>query len=401
VLRSSITELVGVVGWRVKGEPMLMEQPGRRPRAMFELNRERAEYRCPCGRVFRAYYDGDFKEVWDLPFGRWDASLLFFQVRVECPKCGVKTEALDWLEPGRRYTQRFADYVARLCRLASVSAVADHLGLDWKTVKRFDQRALEKELNPPNLEGVRVLVVDELAIRKGHRYATLMVDFETRRVLWAVEGRREEALGSFYELLGPERCAAIQAVAMDMWQPYMNATVKYCPKARIVFDPFHVLSNFSKVINKVRNAEYKRAKETDKAVLKGTKYLLLKNWENLKAHQKRQLNELLDLNKALNTVYILKDQLKRLWTYSYPGAAWNFFQTWYDTALEAGLQPLKAFADSLKNHWDGIVAHCTFPIHTSLLEGINNKAKVIKRIAYGFHHPQYYFLKLRAAFPGH
>jgi transposase len=368
---------------------------------MFEIVRERREYRCPCGRVFTAYYDGEFKEVWDLPFGRWDASLLLFQVRVDCPECGVKTEALDWLEQGRRYTQRFADHVARLCRLASVSAVAEYLGLDWKTVKRFDKRALEKELDPPNLDGAKVLVVDELAIKKGHRYATIVADFETRRVLWAAVGRDEQALGSFYELLGPERCEAIKAVGMDMWQPYRNATAKYCPKAQIVFDPFHVISNFSKVINEVRNEEYKRAKKTDQAVLKGTKYLLLRNWENLKSHQKRRLDELLDLNKPLNTVYVLKDQLKRLWTYAYPGAAGNFFQTWYETAIQAHLPPLTRFANSLKEHWDGIVAHCRFPIHTSLLEGINNKAKVIKRVAFGFHDPNYFFLKLRAAFPGH
>jgi transposase len=304
------------------------------------------------------------------------------------------------LEPGQRYTKRFAAYVARLCRLMSVSSVARHLGLDWKTVKRFDKEALEAELNPVDLEGLKLLAVDEIAIKKGHKYATVILDFETKRVVWAVKGRSQEALESFYEMLGEQRCAKIEAVAMDMWQAYENATQEHCPNAKIVYDKFHILASFSKVIDAVRNAELKSAEEEDKPVLKGTKYLLLRKRENLKPDQRDRLEDLLDLNERLNIVYILKEDLSCLWDYKYPGAAWNFFLQWYRTALSSKIEPLKRFARTLLDHWEGIAAYCRYPIHTSVLEGIHNKAKVIKRVAFGYHDMDYFFLKLRAAFPG-
>ena len=202
-----------------------------------------------------------------------------------------------WSEDGRVGLVGFGESLHEaFCRVCgSVVPVGDRIGggetsgIDWKTVKRFDKSALEEELNPPDLEGLRVLAVDEIAIKKGHRYATVIIDFETRRVVWAVEDRTEEALGSFYEMLGEDRCDLIEAVAMDMWKPYENATRRYCRNAEIVYDKFHILSHFSKVIDKVRNAEFKRAEEEDKAVLKGTKYLLLRNWDNLKNEQKDRL----------------------------------------------------------------------------------------------------------------
>jgi transposase len=395
----SLAQLLGIAGWKIKGDPLFSEGPGG-GRAMVEIVREKAEYECPCGRRFKTYYDGDYREVQDVSWATWAWFLLFFQVRVDCPNCGIRTERLEWLAPGQRHTKRFAAYVAGLCQMASVAAVARHLDLDWKTVKRFDREALEAKLNPPDWGRPRLLAVDEIAIKKGHRYATVILDFETRRVLWAVEGRTEEALGGFYRMLGEERCGRIEAVAMDMWKAYENATRKYCPNAEIVYDPFHVLAQFSKVIDAVRNAELKRAQEQNKEVLRGSKYLLLRNRDNLKSDQKDRLEELLELNKRLNTVYILKEDLKRLWDYKYPGAAWNFFVKWYRMAIYSKIEPLKRMARMLWNHWDGIAAHCRYPLHTSVLEGVNNKAKVIKRMAFGYRDMAYFFLKLRAAFPG-
>jgi len=395
-----LSELIDIEGWGVRGTPHLVKEEGKRPSVMFEVCPNTKEYECPCGRKFDRYYDGDFRLVQDLSLGAWDLCIYFYQVRVECPECGIKTQRLDWLEPSQRYTKRFAAYVAGLCRIASVAAVARHLGLDWKTVKRFDKRALEAELNPVNLEGLKLLAVDEIAIKKGHKYATVILDFATKRVVWAVKGRSQEALESFYEMLGEDRCAKIEAVAMDMWQAYETATQRRCPNAKIVYDKFHILASFSKVIDAVRNAELKSAEEEDKPVLKGTKYLLLRNWENLKPDQKDRLEDLLDLNESLNIVYILKEDLSRLWDYKYPGAAWNFFWQWYRTALSSKIDPLKRFAETLLERWEGIAAYCRYPIHTSLLEGIHNKAKVIKRVAFGYHDMDYFFLKLRAAFPG-
>lgn len=400
--KDSITRLFGIPGFRVSGEDPLFrdaENEGQKS-VMVELSREREVYRCRCGREFGHYYDGEYREVRDLSFGPWDTWLLFFQVRVDCPDCGVVRETLEWLDPSQRFTRRFGEYAASLCTLASVRAVAQHLRLDWKTVKRLDKQRLEKALNPVNLDNLRILAVDELSIKKGHRYLTAVVDFETARVVWAGRDRKEETLNSFYEQLGPERCSAVEAVAMDMWEPFMNATRSHCPKAEIVYDKFHVVAGLSKVIDTVRNAEARRAPASHREVFKGSKYLLLRNRKDVRGAKRVRLNELLSLNKRLNTVYILKEDLKQLWDYKSPAAAWDFFHGWYRRAILSKIEPLKKFARMLKRHWDGIVAHCRYPIHTSLLEGMNNKAKVIKRVAYGFHDPDYFILKLRDAFPG-
>ena len=151
MIGESLARLLEIEGWKIKEEPYCVEGSGR-SFAMVEIVREKGVYQCCCGRQFTTYYDGEEREVRDLSWGKWDFSLLFVQVRVQCPECGVKTEQLDWLVPGSRYTKRFTAYVAQLCRLATVSAVAKHLGFDWKAVKRFDKSALEEELDPPDLE---------------------------------------------------------------------------------------------------------------------------------------------------------------------------------------------------------------------------------------------------------
>lgn len=393
----SISQILDIAGWKVRGEPWLLDDEGQRREIMVELVREKAQYYCPCGRCFKRYYDGDFRHVRDLSFGAWDMTLVYYQVRVECPECGVKTEQLAWLDRGQRHTKRFANYVGCLCQIASVAAVAQHLGLDWKTVKRFDKQALQQALNPPQLSGLKLLAVDEIAIKKGHKYATIILDFETRRVVWAAPERTADTLSQFYAMLGQKRCQKIEAVAMDMWPAYQTATQQHCPNAEIVFDKFHILAHFAKVIDNVRKQQLALANAQGRQLLRGTKYLLLKNWDKLSRNQRERLNQLLAVNEPLNMVYILKDDLKRLWTYVYPGAAQAFFNQWYKTAKATGIECLQRFADMLARHLHGILAYCRYPINTSVLEGINNKAKVIKRMAYGFHDIQYFFLKLRAA----
>jgi transposase len=185
---------------------------------------------------------------------------------------------------------------------------------------------------------------------------------------------------------------------MDMWDPYIKAVKECCPRADIVFDQFHVVKAFGKVIDKVRNIEYIKATKQGKEVIKGSKYLLLKNRENLLQDEKPKLRSLLKMNKAITTVYILKDYLKKLWQYKYLKCARSFLNYWCSIAEESKIKPVIAFAKTLKNYACGIINHCRFPIHTSRMEGINNKIKVIKRKAYGFHDIEYFSLIIKNAF---
>ena len=370
-----------------------------------DLARSGGRYRCRCGRSFRHYHDYREQFVRDLPWGPWPRVwLLVARYRVNCPDCGVQTEPLDWMVPRCTYTKRLAEAVARACReVRSIQAIAESFDLSWHTVKAIDKAALEGTLNPPDLTGVRRLALDEFSIRRHHRYATIFLDAEHNRVLWVCETREREAVARvFREVFGPAVCQGIEAVSMDMWEGYESAVREYLPNAQIVWDSFHLVKKYNQeVIDRVRLDESQRCQtEGERKALKGTKFLLLKNRENLRDDEPAHLRALLRANRHLFVVHLLGEGLKHLWDYTYTACASRWFEGWYRQASHTRIEPLKRFARTMKERLDGILAHCRHPISNGVLEGINNKVKVIKRIAYGFRDMDYFFLKIRGHFAG-
>lgn len=355
-----------------------------------------------CGQPARTVHSHTRKFVRDLPFGGYEMLLQVEHRKIWCDGCGgVRVEKLEFVEVHERITIRLAAYAAELCRLGlSVQAVAEHLGLDPKTVKECDQAVLEKEFGQTRYDGLKRLAIDEIAVHKGHRYMTVVLDYDSGRVVWMGEGRQIDTLGAFFTAMPVEVREGLEAVAIDMWQPYIQAVRRWCPQADIVFDLFHVVKAFNQVIDEIRNEEFRRADGNDRRALKGSKYLLLKNWRHLRRPQRVRLREILALNRRLNTVYLLKDFLKHLWTYHRPGDVTRELAAWCRIARQDGHPALIRFAEMLECHRYGIVNHARHALHTSRLEGVNNKIKVIKRIAYGFHDLHYFALKVKQAFPG-
>lgn len=341
----------------------------------------------------------------DLNVFRLKSYLVLHKYRVSCPTCGLRAEDLGFARPFSHCTVRFEELVAMMCRQTSLKEVAEFLGLDWKTVKDIDKRYLEKQFAVPGYDNLTRIAIDEISSRKGHNYFTIVLDLDRTRVVWVGRGRKKETLDRFFKELGPQKSRNLQAVAIDMWDPYIASINTYAPGISIVFDKFHVLKNYSWVIDRVRNSEYNKALKKDKEVIRGTKYLLLKNSENLikneEKDEKKDLRRLLKLNRNLNLVYILKDDLKRLWEYIYPACARRFLSDWIQRANASGIRPLKAFAKTLDRYSYGLINHCLYPIDTAKLEGMNNKIKVIKRKAYGFHDDQYFMLKIKQACSGY
>jgi len=370
---------------------------------MIELERTEAQYTCPCGRAFTRYYDYSTRCIRDLSYGVFKRSyLVFAQVRVDCPACGVVTESLPWVLPRVEYSKRLAAEVALACQeIRSLKAVAQQYGLHEKTVKQIDKDALVARLPDPAEAEPTIMGVDEFSIRRRHHYATTVLDYETKQIPYIAQDRTTESLAGFYKALGPEKCQQITAVAMDMWPAYEKATRQYCPQAQIVYDPFHIIASYGRdVVDTVRRQEYRNAQDEHKTALKGSRYLLLKNANHLDPEREEpvRLAELLRLNQRLATVYLLKDDLKEIWRYKRPSWAYKWFQHWYERAIESRIPPLMAFAKKLKKHLPGLLAHCFYPYHTGIIEGVNNKIKVIKRIAFGFRDMEYFFLKIRGAF---
>lgn len=363
------------------------------------------EKRCSgCGEEVEAVHDCEKRRVRDLSILDAETWLIVRRCRLRCPRCGPKLEELSWLGRYARVTRRLAESVARLCRELPIKHVAEYFGLHWETVKGIHQTHLEEQLGPVDLSDIEQIAIDEFALQKGHRYATVVVEPLTKRVLWVGRGRSREDVRPFFELLGPEGRQRLRAVVMDMNGAYQEEVRAQCLFAEIVYDLFHVVAKYGReVIDRVRVDEANRLRHDKPArrVVKGARWLLLRNRENLASRAERiKLNELLAANRKLLTVYVLKDDLKRLWHYRYEGVARRFWDGWYSRAIRSRIEPLKEFARKLKVYLDGILAHCRWPLHTSLLEGINNKIKVIKRMAYGYRDDAYFFLRIRAAFPG-
>ena len=348
-----------------------------------------------CGRVVPNTWRWRKVKIRDLSVFEFKTYLVFTKYRVNCQHCGTKVENLNFIEPCSRCTIRFEELVARLCKITTISQVAKLLGLDWKTVKNIDKKYLEKQFAIPDYENLRLIAVDEISSRKGYNFFTVVMNLEKTKVIWVGKERKKETLDQFFKELGPQRAKQIEAVAMDMWDPYISSTKEHAPQAEVVFDKFHVIKTYSQVIDKVRNDEFYKAEKEDKEIIKGTKYLLLKNAINLKNDQKRELRILLNVNENINLTYILKDDLKRLWDYKYPGCAERFLDSWISRAISSGIQPLIAFAITLDKHRNGLISHCRYNIDTAKLEGMNNKIKVIKRMAYGFHDDDYFILKIK------
>lgn len=321
--------------------------------------------------------------------------------KVWCEQCGgVRVEHLSFCETGKHVTHRLARYVHDLCKVLTIKEVAERFELHPTTVKEIDKSFLAEDFGQTDYSDLIILAIDEIALKKGHTYMTVVLNYLTGRVVWMGEGRTMETLDKFFNGMTDQQKARIEAVAMDMWEAYINRVQHHCPQANIVFDFFHVVQGFGKVIDKIRRDEYLKASGEDKEVLKDSRYLLLKNEENLTDKQKPRLEKLLAMNKTLNAVYILKDQLKLLYYYSDRELAKQILDDWCDMAETIEHPAMQAFIKKLRFFEYGILNHADYPIGTSVLEGVNNKIKLIKRRAYGYHDAEYFALKIKQAFPG-
>lgn len=364
-----------------------------------ELGYSKGSLICPkCGQESTFTYDSRVRRLRDLSVFGYATYLVIPRRRLLCSCCGVKIEWLSWCEPYGRCTVRFAEYIARLCKFLPVKQVASLVGLDWKTVKEIDKRYLEEEFSHPDYSSLKILAIDEVSYKSGHKYITVVLDLERTRVVWAGKGRGKETLDKFFTEIGEKQAQEIIALATDMWDPYLKSISEHAPQAKVVFDKFHVIAEYSRMIDRVRNEEHRAASNTGKKVIKGSRYLLLKNEENLTENQKERLKELLSVNETLNTVYILKDELKRLWEYRTKEEASSFLEAWMGKAMASGNKELIKFAKKLRRYSSGLINHATCPINSAKLEGVNNKIKVIKRRSYGFRDLTYFILKIKQGF---
>jgi len=348
--------------------------------------------------VWRSCYDHRVRRVRDLSCGDARVYLEFEVRRGACRSCGrVKQEKLAWLADNPFYTKRFAFYVGRRCRSATIRDVARELKLDWKTVKGLEKQYMREQLRRAPKPAPRVIGIDEIAIRKGHIYRIVVSDLERGRPIWfGGTDRSEASMDQFFAELGVKKSARIELALMDMWKAFRNSTTRHAPQASILFDKFHVMSHLGDALDTVRKSEYRRLQGKDRQYIKGQKYTLLSHRENLTLDGRQALTKLLAANQRLNKAYLLKESFGQLWDYRREGWARRFFENWRAALKWQRLQPYEQFAAMIERHWAGIAAHCREENKVSLgfVEGLNTKIRVIQRRAYGLRDEEYLRLKV-------
>lgn len=340
---------------------------------------------CSCCGKKMSGYDTLKKRTWrHVPVWGIPVTLTYRPRRGRCRKCGIIVEEMPWTNGKSPLSLPLIIVLATFAKILAFEEVARLFGVHWNTVRAAVKNAVEYGIEHRDTTGVIAVGIDEISRRKGHKYMTMVYDLSRMRLLWCGEGRDKEALKAFLDDWGEERCKAIKAVCLDMWQPYIDVIEEMLPKAVMVFDKFHIVRHLLDTVDKVRREEAAKLKETDPELLKKTRYIFLKNPENLTEKQRVRLSDLEKLNLKINRAYILKEAFRPFWEYTYRGNAKKYLDRWLWWATHSRIKHMRDFAWMIKRHKEEILNYFKVPITNASVEGMNRKAKVVSQRAYGY-----------------
>jgi len=367
-------------------------------KVVFTIHQKREDLRCSACRSRHVIRRGTIQRRFrSLPIGLKPVWITLAIQRVWCLTCNlIRQVHLGFADPRFGYTKTFERYALELCRHMTILDVARHLGVSWDVIKNIQRRYLKKRFSRPKLKKLKRLAIDEITIGKGHRYLTIVLDLNTGAVVFIGDGKGAEALEPFWNRLKRSK-PKVEAVAIDMSPAYIGAVTEKLPGAVIVFDHFHVIKLYNDRLSEFRRQLYHQVTASkQKKVIKGTRWLLLKNPENLdpQRDEHQRLQQALELNQPLATAYYMKEDLRCLWSQKCQKDAEIFLDDWIARAKSSRIEMLEKFADTLIEHRYGILSYYRYPISTGPLEGTNNKIKTMKRQAYGFRDMEFFKLKI-------
>lgn len=354
----------------------------------------RPSYTCSrCGIGTERVHSVRERRVRDLPWGTWRVTLALEVHRVYCRRCGIRGERIEFLEGKHPYTRRFAAAVARDCEDAAVRRVASKWGLSSQTVRRIDKRSLQAWADHRRRRPLRQMGVDEIFWGKG-KCLTVVSDLDAGEPIWAGPERKKATLDRFFaEYLPPRRRRAVKAVCVDMWQPFLDSLREHLPKAAIVFDKFHVMKHVNDAVDETRREEFFRQSPRLRAAMRGKRWLLLTRWHNLSRPKRTQLKAALALNRRLFKAYYLREQIERLWSYTYEGAAIRFLDNWVKSLRWQRMPAFQKLALTLLNHLEGLLAYCKHKVPFGVVEAINGNLRSLIRRGRGYRDHEYLILK--------
>ena len=309
--------------------------------------------------------------------------------RVTCRRHGVVVCAVPWARHGSRFTRVFEDQVAWLAVNTSKTAVAQLMRIAWRTVGGICERvAAEAQRDIDLLEGLRRIGVDEISHRKGQRYLTIVVCHDTGRLVWAAAGRDRATVERFLDALGEQRCAQIELVSCDMASWIAGPIAERLPNAVRCVDPFHVVQLATDALDEIRREVWNQARQAGQTQLardlKGARFALWKNPENLTTRQQTKLREIEQTNQPLYTAYLLKEHLRQIYRVPLDHAL-NLLSAWIDWARDSKLRPFLRLADTITEQRTGIEAAIRHGLSNARVEAINTQIRLITRRAFGFH----------------
>lgn len=352
---------------------------------------------CPSCKGTRLQFKGSLERHFQMcPTANMICWLYLYIRRRKCKNCLCKWWPRPSFSSGqRRMVRSFEKYIIRLTARMTLNDVSDELGISWNTVRDIHKEYLKRKYSKPfDLKKLNYLGIDEFSIGKGHDYMTIFIDLETAQIIHAVEGRNREVIIPFLKKIG-KKAIYLKAVAMDMSGPYKSAVEEFIPHIDIVFDRFHIMKLMNEAIDDIRRDQQRRYKEEGNDVLKGCRYLLLRNVESLEPIQRTGLQTLLEMNAPLSCAHVMKEQLREFWKQSDHHAASIFLLKWmYCGAFESGIAQLVRMARTLLHHHKGLTNYYNHKITNATTEGVNNKIETLKRQAYGYRDMEYFKLRL-------
>jgi transposase len=309
--------------------------------------------------------------------------------RVNCPTCGVKVERVPWAEGKSSMTTQYKWYLAGWAKRMSWKEVAEAFRVSWDRVYEAVKHAVSWGLEHRDLEGIEAIGIDEVQWKRGHQYQTVVyqLDAGMKRLLWVGPDRSVKTLLRFFRFLGKKRAARLQFVCSDMWQAYLKVIAKKAAGAVHVLDRFHIMQRMNKAIDQVRAAEVKQLKQDGyEPILKGARWLLLKRPENLTDKQAVKLAEVLQYNLKSVRSHLMKEDFQRFWEYWSPGWASRFLDQWCTRAMRSKIEPMKKVARTLRAKRELILNwfRAEGRLSAGIVEGMNNKLKLVTRKSYGF-----------------
>jgi len=373
----------------------------------------RARSRCGvCGRRRPGYDPGEGRRRWrSMDLGTMRAVLEADAPRVRCPQHGVVVASVPWARHDAGHTYAFDETVAWLTTQSSKSTVTELMRIAWRTVGSIITRVWDDvDAHCDRLAGLRRIGIDEISYKKGHKYLMVVVDHDTRALVWAAPGRSSATVREFFDLLGPERCAQITHVSADGADFIDSIVAATCPDAVRVADPFHVVKWATEALDEVRRGAWNDARATARAepkrgrgrppadapprpggerarALKGARYSLWKNPENLSENQRIKLAWIAATDPRLYRAYLLKEGLRLIFTMPY-AAAVEALERWISWARRCRIPSFVKLQKSIVKHRARILAAIEHNLSNGLIESTNTKIRLITRMAFGFKSPE-------------